>query len=191
MCWRRSATSSAFLPPAISEPRNFMPIHWSPLGSHPNDSRRPRNSLCSPSIAQLRVRLRCRGRYGLRYIWGQRRHTLSRWLCCRRRRYVREHQLDLANRMWNTWCGCSFSRQTLPLRSSFQPCCSAPIGPIHPMHMIVCELLSVLSVFGAAPKPMSLTPCRTLAFLSAILCLSTSPTLGKLSRIRFPFTTKH
>lgn len=182
--WSRSITSSTFvwIPfPTISEPRNFMAIYRSPSGSHPNNRRRPRNSFCSPPVA-LRVRLRCRGRYRYWYVRRQRRYALSRWLCCRwrRRRRVRWGQLDLINRDRN---GRSFSRKTLSLCPPFRPCYGTPIGPIYPMYMLVCQFVSFISVFGTAPKPMSLTPRRTLTFLATVLCLSTSPTLGKFSRV--------
>ena len=87
--------------------------------------------------------------------------------------------------------GCSFSCQTFPLCPPLCPCRRVAIA-LCPVHMLMHgEILCVLSVFCTTPKPMSLTPCRTLTFLSAILSLSTSPALGELPRVRLPFATKH
>jgi hypothetical protein len=46
-------------------------------------------------------------------------------------------------------------------------------------------------ILGTTPKSMSLTPSRTLAFLTAILGFPTSPAFRELSGVRFPFPTNH
>lgn len=184
-------------PASVCQPRHLVAVYRPAILSHTNNSRRPRYSLRSSAALHLHVSVRRRwtSRWGecsnpltrnLRRNWWWRRLQRGR-----RSRWIQtNHRISLPSRSF------SFGSHSFSLSLESCWCHSIMSGTIYSWSSVLIVvrgrgILGFFALLGTTPKSVSFTPCRTLTVFPAVLGLPTTPALGELTGVGFPFATEH